>query len=275
MDGERLSVLLQCLDEPDTQDRHRRLTDLSCSTVSHDWLWRISPVHGPIVPKGDFQEAVRLRLGAPCVDEDCVCRRCGARLDEAGSHALCCALPEATRGHYAVRDAVLPLAHLADPAAVTEARGLIPSVPALRPADILTSAALPGRLAALDIGITSPDASDAGLDCCAAMHNRKRRDYNPFLDELEIQQGIAYRPMVWSTWGREHPETTAMLVSLARTAARRVGLQDHRLLLRRTRAAVGVELMRRAVRMMRACLPDEATAANLLLFAADAGRAPG
>ena len=42
--------------------------------------------------------------------------------------------------------------------------------------DILTSAALPGRLAALDIGITSPDAARAGVDCCHAMYCRNNAE---------------------------------------------------------------------------------------------------
>ena len=154
-----------------------------------------------------------------------MCCRCGAALGRSASHAFCCALPEATLGHYAARDAVLPVAHLADPATAVESRGLIPSAPMLRPADILTSAALPGRLTALDIGITSPDTAGAGHDCCDAMYNRKRQHYRKHLEELEQDQQIAYRPLVWSTWGREHPETSAILTSLARVAARRIGLQ--------------------------------------------------
>ena len=98
-------------------------------SVSHDWLWRVSPAHGPLVPRGEFQVAVRLRLGAPCADPSTLCARCGATLGGTCSHALCCALPEATRGHYDVRNEVLSLAHLADPTAAAEAVGLIPSAP--------------------------------------------------------------------------------------------------------------------------------------------------
>ena len=109
-----------------------------------------------------------------------------------------------------MRDAALVLAHLADPTAAVETLGLIPSAPALRPADILTSAALPGRMAALDIGVTSPDAAGAGDGCCDAMYNRKRADYAAHLPDLEVRVGIAYRPMVWSAFGRAHPEAEAI-----------------------------------------------------------------
>ena len=164
-------------------------------------------------------------------------------------------MPEATKGHYAVRDERLPLAHLADPCTTVETARLIPSAPTLRPADIFTAAALPDRLAALDIGICSPDTAAAGADCCAAMFDRKRRDYGAHLHELEVRQGISYCPMVWSAWGRAHPEAARILETLARQAARRRGLRDHRLLLRRVRASIGVQLMRRAVGMVRGCMP--------------------
>ena len=168
--------------------------------------------------------------------------------------------------HYAIRDELLPLAYLADSSAAVETTGLIPSAPTLRPADILTSAALPGRLAALDVGVCSPDASGAGGDCCASMFDRKRRDYKRHLHELEVQQGIAYRPLILSTWGRMHPETLQILTNLAMQATRRRGLRDHRLLLRRVRSAIGVQLMRRAVRMLHSCMPhlDDAEAQLLL-----------
>ena len=148
---------------------------------------------------------------------------------------------------------MLELAHLADPRAEAETAGLIPSFPLLRPADILTSAALPGRLAALDIGVVSPDAGGAGRDCCDFMYKEKMQDYQRHLAELQ-EADIIYRPLIWSAWGRAHAETDAILEALARAAARRRGLRDHHQLLQRTRDAIGVMLVRRAVRMVRSCL---------------------
>lgn len=129
----------------------------------------------------------------------------------------------------------------------------------------MTSAALLGCLAALDIGVTSPDRSGAGADCCEAMHRRKVQEYSPYLAEMAAAE-LFYRPMVWSAFGREHPQTSVTLETLARSAARRRGLRDHRLLLRRARAAIGVQLVCRAVRMTRACLetlPAEGEGADL------------
>ena len=145
----------------------RRLRELRNLSVSHDWLWALNSCHGPVVPRNEFLTAVRVRLGAPSVDADMTCPRCErAILDKGCMHALVCAGPEATRGYYAVRDAVLQLAHLADPSAEAETPELIPSAPTLRPPDIFTSAAVSGCWAALDIGVTSPEASGAGEDCC-------------------------------------------------------------------------------------------------------------
>ena len=264
-DDEATVDLLGQLDTPELQHRRRRLIELRDRSVSHEWLWRVSPAHGPVVPRGAFVDAVRLRLCAPCVDSSVACARCGANLGGSCGHALRCALPEATRGHYAVRDEALALAHLADPSTSVETVGLIPSAPALRPADIFTSAAIPGRLAALDIGVTSPDAAGAGDDCCEAMFRRKIADYAPHFAEL-AEQDIVYKPLVWSTFGRAHPETDSVMRSLAVVAARRRGLRDHALILRRARAAIGVRLVTRAVRMLWACIPRVAAEEEQLLF---------
>ena len=61
--------------------------------------------------------------------------------------------------------------------------------------------------------------------------------------------------MVFSTFGRARPEAQAALTALAVQAARRRGLRDHRLILRRVLAAIGVPLTRRCARMVWHCLP--------------------
>ena len=50
-----------------------------------------------------------------------------------------------------------------------------------------------------------------------------------------------------------------MLESMALLAARRRGLLDHKLILRRVRAGIGVALVRRAVRMVPARVPHLAS----------------
>jgi len=131
---------------------------------------------------------------------------------------------------------------------------LLDSSPDRRPADILTSAALVDGLAAIDVGISSPEATGAGTDCCEAMRARKMRELGPHLAELR-GRGVEYRPMTFSCFGRWHPESSALAEHMARTAARRRGLADPRLILRRARRRVGVAIAQRAVRLLRACLP--------------------
>ncbi len=153
-----------------------------------------------------------------------------------------------------VRDSTFALVSECDPSAETEPHGLIASHPMLRPADILTSAAGSGRLAALDVGIVSPEARGAGANCVAAMHATKLARYAPHQDELE-RANVKYEPMVWSAYGRPHANTLRLIRQLAKRAARRRGLLNAGQIERRARAKIGVEIWRRAARMVSACLP--------------------
>ena len=147
---------------------------------------------------------------------------------------------------------VFGLARLADPTAEKEVLGLLDTAPGLRPADVLTSAVSPGLTSALDVGVAALEARRAGADCTETMRLRKRGVYQRLLPALEAE-GVEYRPLVWSCWRREHPDTTAALVALARQAARRRGDCPPQLL-RRARAQVGAALARRSAAMLAACL---------------------
>ena len=175
-------------------------------------------------------------------------------MDRNGFHALCCAKGESTKGHYRVCDCVLELTHLADPSAETEVLNLFPDAPTLRPADIFTTAALPGRMAALDIGICSPDACGAGIDCCDSMHENKIKKYS---DHLIGRAGVdfIYCPLVFSCYGRVHPECMSILRCIAQGAARRRGVLDFRGLLSRLHRNIGVAIWRRAAAMVQNCTP--------------------
>ena len=86
--------------------------------------------------------------------------------------------------------------------------GLVPSRPALRPADILTTSSasgLTGLLAALGIGITSSAAASAGSGCTESMLIRKCRRMEPSLEELEAQD-VFYHPITFSCFGRLHED---------------------------------------------------------------------
>ena len=172
------------------------------------------------------------------------------------------------------RDQLLLAVHLADPTATTEAPEIIASHPALRPADIFTSAAIPGGLAALDVGIASPDASGAGDDCVESMWVKKRGTYASHFDEMRAI-GVTYVPMVLSCYGRWQPESAVTLERVCMQAARHLGIADHRPILRRAHAAAGVAVWRRAAAMARACLPRLAPEALDELFGGAAGSDAG
>ena len=86
------------------------------------------------------------------------------------------------------------------------------------------------------------------------MWERKRNHYREHLGEMEAA-GIRYLPIVASCYGRAFPDSVATVERIAQQAARRAGVADHRSLLRRSRAAVGVAIWRRAALMAHACLP--------------------
>ncbi|CAK0867217.1 unnamed protein product [Prorocentrum cordatum] len=200
----------------------------------------------------EFLIAARLRDGAPVYVTPGACSRCGADRGIDGARAACCAPGESTRGHNRVRDELLALASLSDGAARSEAPGLIEAAPLLRPADVLTTAAF-GRLTALDVGIVAPHAAGAGEDAAAAYVVSKVGKYAPHLPALAAD-GIAYRPLVWTTWGRPREDASAAVASMAAAAGRRLGAPSHALAAR-ARTAIGAAIWRRAARMVGACGP--------------------
>ena len=123
-------------------------------------------------------------------------------LDINGTHALCCAPGECTRGHNEVRDAAFDLTIQADAAAGREVLGLLGTAPSLRPTDILNSAVSPSITSALHVGVAAPYAAHAGEDCCETMRVCKFDSYRDYLAEFE-HKGIAYKPLVWTCWGVE------------------------------------------------------------------------
>ena len=275
VDEDKLDRLVETLVEAGQWQSVRRLEDLRDPSVVHEWLWALNPAHGAYMAPDEYVTSVRIRLGADHIDEAITCAKCGeAVLGKDCYHALCCAPAESTIGHNKIRDAVFDLARAADGSAETEPEGLIPSHPALRPADVLTSAACEGGLAALDIGVGSPDAAGAGADCCEALVRRKMWDYGEHLEGLRAE-GIQYRPLAFSCYGRLHPDAELTLDAMARKAARRRGLGSHRLVLRRAQVRIGVEIWRRAAKMVLTCLPQPSEAEAALLFGEDpAAEAP-
>jgi len=181
------------------------------------------------------------------------CQLCGnALLDNAGAHALCCAKAESTRGHHGVARALFEDVCQVDPAAELEAQGLIPGT-LLRPADVLTCALGPGRLA-LDIGIASPDAQHAGTDCLDSVYTRKQEHYAEHASALD-RQNITYQSVLFSCYGRPYARTTTLLCTLAKRVAWRRGCLASEWRYKRLRARLSVEIWRRAALMVRSCWP--------------------
>ena len=265
LDEERADVCARAAEADGRGHDARRVRDLSDSSVNHEWLSSLAPSSRHPLEPDAFVDAVRLRLGAAEADA-AYCRVCSRPFSVDAAHALCCAPGAATRGHNDLRDSLLGLARDGDPHAVAEALGLLPAAPDSRPADVLTNAAGGTGLVALDVGIASPDSQLAVAhgDALEAMRRRKCRHYAPHAEDMH-DVGLAYEPMPWSCWGREHEDTTRVLVALCRRAARRRGEANWRWVLRGFRADVGAILARRASAMWRACtLPHAAGAARRL-----------
>ena len=86
---------------------------------------------------------------------------------------------------------------------------------------------------------------------------------------------MQYLPLAFSCYGRVHPDAHRILETMARKAARRRGFGSHRLILRRALVRIGVEIWRRAAKMVQACLPQPSEAEAALLFGEDpAAEAP-
>ena len=100
----------------------------------------------------------------------------------------------------------------------------------------------------------SPFAVYAGDDCCESAFGRKRDHYQDILDELN-EQGIEYRPLAFSAYGRFHAESVKWLDFSARAAARKRGIRDFRQILSRVYRNIAVAIQRRFVEQIRACLP--------------------
>ena len=169
------------------------------------------------------------------------------------NHSEVCTLGEATRGHYAVVRSLVDGLRVADPGVTTEPRELTRTQ--ARPADIFTSAAVPGRSAALDVCVASVESGSSGSDALESAFRRKLRHYRNIIPELQAAN-IAFRPMVWSADGRPHPAVVRTLKFAADLAARRHGGgQATEGLLKRWRHEIGVAIMRRRAAMVRAVLP--------------------
>ena len=265
VDASKVSSMRESFVETDMVEDLLRLDDLQDEHQEHSWMWALNPVTEPVLAEKEWLSAVRLRLGAVHVSSEMLCGSCGKRvLDQQAYHALCCAKGECTKGHNKVRDTLHAGFAASDPGAAIEVEGLVPSDPDLRPADVLTTAARPNEVTAVDVGIIAPHAAGAGDNCVETMRTDKMQKYEAVLPELEAQ-GIKYCPATISCYGRRHPCVTQMLTLAARGAARRRGGRCQNGILRRWCRTIAADVWRRAARMIAACLPPEPDQTQFLL----------
>lgn len=231
----------------------QRLSELRHKEVSHRWLWHLDASKGTVLCETDYILNVQKRLGAIILEDDLTCRICGGHLDPALEHCETCATAEATKGHYACVRALVDGIKVADPSVSTEPRHLTSTD--ARPADILTNAAVPGRRAALDVCVTSPNAAEARDDAAASAFQRKMRHYAHIIPELH-RAGITFRPLVWTADGRPHPAAMRTLRFAAERAARKHGGAGAGDILGRWKHEIMIAILRRRAAMARAVLPS-------------------
>ena len=239
-----------------------RIEDLCHAQVSHRWLFHLETFAGSVLAPHDYITNVQERLGNRLWEGDEQCRCCGSFLDPQLEHAETCSTAEATWGHYACVHAVVCGMKLADLGITTEPRGLTASQS--RPADILTTAAVPRRSAALDWCVASSVAATARGDAAQAAYDRKLTHYRSEIGELR-QQNIHHRPLVWTADGRPYPVVTRTLQYSADIASSRNGQHQSAKSLHRTwKHEIHVALLQRRAAMARAVLPNPSARAEWL-----------
>eukprot|EP00973_Karenia_brevis_P035412 4881530-Karenia_brevis.AAC.1 len=68
-DNTRLRQLITALKEQRRFEDMRRLEELRCPDVNHDWIWSINPAHGEVMIEHEYRMAMRQRLGAQITAE--------------------------------------------------------------------------------------------------------------------------------------------------------------------------------------------------------------
>ena len=139
--------------------------------VAHKWLYHQDAFAGSVLTPHDYITNVQKRLGNRAYTGLGQCRLCGSFLESQLEHGETCSTAEASRGHYACVHAVLGGLRLTDPGITTEPRGLTEAQS--RAAELFTTAAVPGRSAALDVCVGSSNAAAGRGDAAQAAFDRK------------------------------------------------------------------------------------------------------
>ena len=219
------------------------------------WLYHMDACAGSVLAPHDHITNVQKRLGNRAWTGFGECRLCGSFLHPQLQHGETCSTAEATRGH-----SVLCGLKLADPGIIAESRGLTATP---RPADIFTTAAVPGRSAALDVCVASRNAAATRGDAAQAAFDRKLSNYRNEIPRVTF--GIHYR-LVWTADGRPQLAVTRTLQYAAEIASSRNGQQmSAKSLQRRWKHEIQIALLRWRAAMTRADLPNSSARAEWFL----------
>ena len=90
----------------------------------------------------------------------------------------------------------------------------------------------------------------------------KLEHYGPHLAAL-LRQNISYTPIVWSAYGRPHPDTLTVLRSLSKSIARKRNVASAEVVFHRLHSSITLEIWRRSARQIRTCWPVADLPANL------------
>ena len=175
-------------------------------------LYHLDACAGSVLTPHDYITIVQKGLGNRVWVGGRQCRCCGSFLDPKLE-------AEATRGHHACVHAEVCDMKLADPGITTEPRGLTASQ--FRPADISTTAAVPGR-STLDVCV----ASSLQRQIAETPHKR-HLVANSRITEMKLWN--CYRPLIWTADGRPHVAVTRTLQNAADIASRRTGSRCRRI----------------------------------------------
>ena len=99
---------------------------------------------------------------------------------------------------------------------------------------------------------TSASARQTLGNCVVSMFQCKMEYYGPHLGALE-RQNIEYLPLIWSSYGRPHARTTAVLRTLSNRIARILDTACSADVLHHLAASISVEIWRRAARQVISC----------------------
>ena len=111
--------------------------------------------------------------------------------------------------------------------------------------------------------VASSDAEAARGDAAQAAFDRKLSHYRDEIFELR-DQGIHYRPLIWTADGRPHPAVTRTLQYAADIASSQNGQQmSAKSLQRRWKHEIQIAFLRQRAAMTRAVLPNPSARASL------------